>query len=97
MGGRWAEQAAEMELKLPRYPVGYAVAQIEAAVVHAVINDPDAGASYAGVPATVQMEEGHGGGVQEGAVLYHNHQEGPGLLHAVSQGVQDAAHCIGAG
>ena len=39
MGGKWAVQAAEMELKLPRYPVGFAAVRTEAAVVHAVVKD----------------------------------------------------------
>ena len=41
MGGKWATQAVSMNLKLPRYPVGFAAALTEAAVVHAVVADEE--------------------------------------------------------
>jgi hypothetical protein len=38
MGGIWAEQVAGMAITLPRYPVGFAAALSDNAVVHAVIS-----------------------------------------------------------
>jgi hypothetical protein len=37
MGGRWVYPAVAMELNLPRFPVGFAVADSESTVIHAVI------------------------------------------------------------
>ena len=55
MGGVWAEQAARMDIKLPRYPVGYAVAQTKDPGVHAVVlDDKSQHASAAGSAGTRQ-------------------------------------------